>query len=88
MRFMICLFSCFTIILTIVWTISVRFMPDFQCISDFSQSSLHKRNSQKNKRNCIKSQSRRDEMSIETVYLPSPKPRRGEMCIVLKLSKL
>lgn len=63
-------------------------MPDFQRISDFSESSLHKRNSQKNKHRWTKKQSRRDEMSIETAYLPSPKPRRGEMFIVLKLSKL
>ena len=74
--------------ITIVWTVFVEFITCFQSFSDFSQSFSQKRNSQKNKLDCTNGQSRRDEMSIEMAYLPSPKPRRGDMCIVLKLSKL
>ncbi len=73
---------------TIVWTVSVEFITCFQRISGFSESFSHKRNSTKINSAAPIGQSRRDEMSIETAYPPSPKPRKGGMCIVLKLSKL
>lgn len=69
---------------TIVWTISVRFMPDSQNISEFSESFSHKRNSQKNKIGCAKRQPQRGEMFIE-IRPPRHKPQRGEMFIVLKI---
>ncbi|RKU31939.1 hypothetical protein C6499_03900 [Candidatus Poribacteria bacterium] len=63
---------------TIVWTVFVGFMTGSQDISDFSECFSHKSNLEKNKIDCTNGQSRRDEMSIETAYLPSPKPRRGD----------
>ena len=61
-------------------------MTGFQSISDFFECFSHKPNSQKNKLDRTNDQSRRVyllgyffNMSIETAYLPSPKPRRGDM---------
>ena len=54
-------------------------MTSSRSISDFSGCFSHKPNSQKNKLDRTNGQSRRDGMSIETAYSPSPKPRRGDM---------
>ena len=66
--------------ITIVWTISIRSMTCFYSVSNFSESSLHKPNSKKNKLRCTNEQPQRGDMSIETTYPQDISPS-GAICL-------
>ena len=72
------------VIYTIVWTVSFRFMPSFQAALIFFRVP-HTTQQKKNKPGYTKRQPQRGGMSIETSGSPNPKPRRGDMCTVLKI---